>query len=62
MSNFFDVSKMSAIQAQYEAQKIAFAPIVFQAVRVLRESGILKLLHEQRAGTVSYTHLRAHET
>lgn len=50
MNHFFDVSKMSASQAQYEAQKIAFAPIVFQAVRVLRESGILALLHENRPG------------
>jgi ubiquinone/menaquinone biosynthesis C-methylase UbiE len=50
MDNFFDVSDISAAEAQYEAQKIAFAPIVFQAVRVLRESGILKLLHEERAG------------
>lgn len=50
MNHFFDVSKMSAKQAQYEAQKIAFAPIVFQAVRVLRESGILKLLNESRSG------------
>ncbi|MGZ8546594.1 MAG: SAM-dependent methyltransferase, partial [Sulfuricurvum sp.] len=50
MDHFFDVSRMSAAQAQYEAQKIAFAPIVFQAVRVLRESGILKSLHEHRVG------------
>ncbi|MGZ5208995.1 MAG: SAM-dependent methyltransferase [Sulfuricurvum sp.] len=50
MDHFFDVSHMSAAQAQYEAQKIAFAPIVFQAVRVLRESGILKSLHEHRVG------------
>lgn len=50
MNHFFDVSKISASQAQYEAQKIAFAPIVFQAVRVLRESGILALLHENRSG------------
>jgi hypothetical protein len=50
MDSFFDVSRMSAAQAQYEAQKIAFAPIVFQAVRVMRESGILKSLHEQRSG------------
>lgn len=50
MENFFDVSRISAAQAQYEAQKIAFAPIVFQAVRVLRESGILQLLHEERSG------------
>ncbi len=50
MNNFFDVSNMSAAQAQYEAQKIAFAPIVFQAVRVLRECGILQLLHENKSG------------
>lgn len=50
MNNFFDVSKMSAAQAQYEAQKIAFAPIVFQSVRVLRDSGILKTLHENKSG------------
>lgn len=50
MTNFFDVSKMSAIQAQYEAQKIAFAPIVFQCARVLRNSGILQLLHENKSG------------
>ena len=50
MNHFFDVSKISGIQAQYEAQKIAFAPIIFQAVRVLRDSGILKLLHENKSG------------
>lgn len=50
MNNFFDVSKISAAQAQYEAQKIAFAPIVFQSVRVLRDSGILKTLHENKLG------------
>ncbi|HEX5710037.1 MAG TPA: SAM-dependent methyltransferase, partial [Sulfuricurvum sp.] len=50
MNHFFDVSKISGIQAQYEAQKIAFAPIIFQAVRVLRDSGILKLLHENNSG------------
>jgi hypothetical protein len=50
MNNFFDVSKMSAGDAQYEAQKIAFAPIIFQVARVLRTSGILKLLDTNRAG------------
>lgn len=50
MNHFFDVSKISAMQAQYEAQKIAFAPIVFQAVRVLRESGILQLLDDNKSG------------
>ena len=55
MDYFFDVSGMSAAQAQYEAQKIAFAPIVFQAVRVLRDSGILKSLHEHRLGMSAET-------
>lgn len=55
MDHFFDVSGMSAAQAQYEAQKIAFAPIVFQAVRVLRDSGILKSLHEHRLGMSAET-------
>lgn len=50
MKDFFDVSGMSAAQAQYEAQKIAFAPIIFQTVRVLRDSGILKILEENGAG------------
>lgn len=50
MKDFFDVSGMSAAQAQYEAQKIAFAPIVFQVTRVLRDSGMLKLLEENKAG------------
>jgi hypothetical protein len=50
MKNFFDVSKMSAGDAQYEAQKIAFSPIVFQVARVLRTSGILKHLDGNRAG------------
>lgn len=53
MKEFFDVSGMSAAQAQYEAQKIAFAPIIFQAVRVLRDSGILKLLEENGTGISS---------
>ena len=50
MNSFFDKSDMSAADAQYEAQKIAFAPIVFQCVRVMRECGILKQLDENRDG------------
>lgn len=38
----------SAFEAQYEAQKIAFAPIVFQAARVMRDTGILENLHQHR--------------
>jgi len=31
-----------AVDAKFEAQKIAFAPLVFQAVRAMRELGLLK--------------------
>jgi hypothetical protein len=37
----------SALQAKFDAQKIAFAPIVFQATKALRDFGILKLIREQ---------------
>ena len=34
--------KIKAIDAKFEAQKIAFAPLTFQAVRAMLESGLLK--------------------
>lgn len=41
----------SALQAKYDAQKIAFAPIMFQAARALRDLGILEyLLKNKRKG------------
>ncbi len=40
----------SALDAQYKAQRIAFAPIIFQAARVLRDLEILRVLHEHRDG------------
>lgn len=40
----FKPKEKNALEAQYEAQKIAFAPIIFQCVRVLKEWGVLKLL------------------
>lgn len=43
--NFFqENTKQRAIQAQYEAQKIAFGPVIFQAVKCLRDFGILELV------------------
>lgn len=41
----FKPKDMSALDAQFEAQKIVFSPIIFQCVRVLKEWGILELLH-----------------
>lgn len=38
----------SALQAKYDAQKIAFAPIMFQAALALRDLGILELAHTHR--------------
>jgi len=40
----------SALEAQYNAQRIAFAPIIFQAARCLRDLGILEALDESREG------------
>jgi ubiquinone/menaquinone biosynthesis C-methylase UbiE len=42
--------EMSASDAQFAAQKIALAPIIFQAARLLRDLGILKALRHARAG------------
>jgi 2-polyprenyl-3-methyl-5-hydroxy-6-metoxy-1,4-benzoquinol methylase len=46
MNDFFsDNDTKSALEAQYEAQKIAFAPIIFQVARSMRDLGILDVLH-----------------
>jgi len=42
----FERKNISAYEAIYEAQKIAYAPVIFQVVRSLRDLGILKLLEE----------------
>jgi methyltransferase family protein/O-methyltransferase len=51
MNNYGSDSK-SALQAKFDAQKIAFAPIMFQAARALRNLGILNyLLKNKRKGS-----------
>ena len=42
----FTTKKISAYEAMYEAQKIAYAPVIFQVVRALRDLGILSLLEQ----------------
>lgn len=42
--SFFFHDKQSAFDAKCEAQRIAFAPVMFQACRVLRDTGILELI------------------
>jgi len=41
---------ISAIDAQFEAQKIAFAPVIFQVVRTMRKFDMLKLLGDNKQG------------
>ena len=43
---FFSRDKKSAFEAKETAQWIAFGPVIFQAARVLRNKGILKLIEE----------------
>jgi hypothetical protein len=42
--------ELSAIEAKYEAQKIAFGPMYFQAVVALRDLGILQFINNHRKG------------
>ena len=52
-NNFFRSRKLSAYDAISEAQKIAYAPLVFQAVRVMRDLGILEQLDQNSDAGVS---------
>lgn len=47
---FFSKDKRTAFEAKEAAQWIAFGPVIFQAARVLRNSGILKLLEDNKQG------------
>lgn len=46
--SFFESDRLSASEAITRAQHIAFAPMVFQATRALRNLGILEVLHKNR--------------
>jgi hypothetical protein len=39
----FDHDPLSAFDAHFAAERLAFGPLIFQAVRLLRESGLLEL-------------------
>jgi len=39
---------MSAVDAKFEAQKIAFAPVVFQATLAMRDLGILEAVRKAK--------------
>ena len=44
----FNDKKLSGPEALLEAQKIAFAPILFQCARLLRDYGIFELIHKNK--------------
>lgn len=52
MKENIKIDNKSAIQAKFDAQKIAFAPIMFQAAKALRDLGILEyLLNNRKKGS-----------
>jgi len=54
MHNFFkNNDTKTALEAQYEAQKIAFAPIIFQVARSMRDLGILEILYKNDKNGIS---------
>lgn len=52
MNENFGNDNKSALQAKLDAQKIAFAPIMFQAARSLRDLGILEHLLKNRSNGI----------
>jgi len=48
MSFTYGSDDKSALQAKYDAQKIAFGPVMFQAAKALRDLGILEYLMKNR--------------
>jgi hypothetical protein len=47
--NYFTTDSKTAYEAKAEAQRIAYAPVAFQACRVLRTSGILEWVQQSGA-------------
>jgi len=54
---YFRSDPKTAYEAKSEAQRIAFAPIMFQACRVLRDSGILDAVREGGAAGLTLAEL-----
>jgi hypothetical protein len=50
MARNYGNDEKSALQAKTDAQKIAFAPIMFQAAKALRDFGILSYLRKEKNG------------
>lgn len=50
--DFFETDKLTALEAKEKAQWIAFAPVVFQTTRILRDSGILQFVESNQGSTL----------
>jgi len=50
--NYFN-DNIKAVDARHEAQKIAFAPLTFQAVRALLDLGILQIISDSKENGIS---------
>lgn len=59
MFEFYSSDKISAVDAKFEAQKIAFAPLSFQAARALRDLGILDVISDSRKAGITVSEIAA---
>jgi hypothetical protein len=60
--NYFSSDSRTAFEAKCEAQRIAFAPMMFQACRILRDSGILELIQQSGADGATLEEVAAKAT
>ena len=49
-NHFKNNDSISALEAQYNAQKISFAPVIFQIARCMRDFSVLETLFENQNG------------
>ena len=57
MFDFYKDDSIDAVNAKFEAQKIAFAPLSFQAARALRNLGILSTISNSRKKGITISEL-----
>ncbi|MBR6450369.1 MAG: class I SAM-dependent methyltransferase [Fibrobacter sp.] len=57
MFDFYKNDSIDAVSAKFEAQKIAFAPLSFQAARALRDMGILDEISNARKKGITISEL-----
>jgi hypothetical protein len=57
--NYFKNDSKTAYEAKSEAQRIAFAPMVFQSCRILRDSGILELVQQSGSTGIMFNEVVA---